>query len=32
MRIVELPLFPHEIKGLDRLRLVERHLFDGDTA
>jgi arsenite-transporting ATPase len=27
LRIVELPLFPHEIKGLDRLRLVERCLF-----
>jgi len=26
-RIVEIPLFPHEIKGLDRLRLVEGFLF-----
>jgi len=27
MQIVEIPLFPHEIKGVDRLRLVEKHLF-----
>ncbi len=27
MRIVEVPLFPHEIKGIDRLREVERSLF-----
>ncbi len=26
-QIVEVPLFPHEIKGLDRLRLVEGFLF-----
>jgi arsenite-transporting ATPase len=27
LQIVEVPLFPHEIKGVDRLRLVEKHLF-----
>jgi len=27
MRIVEIPLIPHEIKGIDRLREVERSLF-----
>jgi arsenite-transporting ATPase len=27
MRIVEVPLFPHEIKGIDRLKEVERSLF-----
>ena len=27
MRIVEVPLFPHEIKGIDRLREVEKSLF-----
>lgn len=27
LQIVEIPLFPHEIKGVDRLRLVERQLF-----
>jgi arsenite-transporting ATPase len=27
LQIVEVPLFPHEIKGIDRLRLVEKHLF-----
>ena len=27
MQIVEIPLFPHEIKGVDRLRLVEKQLF-----
>jgi len=27
MSIVEVPLFPHEIKGIDRLREVERSLF-----
>ncbi|MFC2072109.1 ArsA family ATPase [Chloroflexota bacterium] len=26
-RIVEVPLFPHEIKGVDRLKKVERSLF-----
>ncbi len=32
MRIVELPWFPHEIKGLERLRQIEAHLFadEGD--
>ena len=28
MKIVEVPLFPHEIKGIDRLREVEKALFD----
>ncbi len=27
LQIVEIPLFPHEIKGVDRLRLVETQLF-----
>ena len=27
LQIVEIPLFPHEIKGVDRLRLVEKYLF-----
>ena len=27
LRIVEVPLFPHEIKGIDRLREVEKSLF-----
>ena len=27
MSIVEVPLFPHEIKGIDRLKEVERSLF-----
>jgi len=27
MKIVEVPLFPHEIKGIERLREVERSLF-----
>ncbi|MDP2920523.1 MAG: ArsA family ATPase, partial [Dehalococcoidia bacterium] len=27
LQIVEIPLFPHEIKGVDRLRLVAEHLF-----
>ena len=27
--IVEVPLFPHEIKGVDRLRKVEKSLFGG---
>ena len=27
IRIVEVPLFPHEVKGLDRLRKVGEHLF-----
>ena len=27
IKIVEVPLFPHEIKGIDRLREVERSLF-----
>lgn len=27
LRIVELPLFPHEIKGIDRLKDIERSLF-----
>jgi arsenite-transporting ATPase len=27
MRIIELPLFPHEIKGIDKLRKVEKSLF-----
>jgi arsenite-transporting ATPase len=27
LQIVEIPLFPHEILGVDRLRLVEKHLF-----
>ena len=27
MKIVEVPLFPHEIKGIDRLREVEKALF-----
>ncbi|MDG6995616.1 MAG: ArsA family ATPase [Nitrososphaerota archaeon] len=27
LRIVEVPMFPHEIKGMDRIREVERVLF-----
>jgi arsenite-transporting ATPase len=27
LQIIEIPLFPHEIKGVDRLRLVESQLF-----
>jgi arsenite-transporting ATPase len=27
IRIIELPLFPHEIKGIDKLREVEKSLF-----
>ena len=27
MKIVELPMFPYELKGLDRLREVEKVLF-----
>lgn len=27
MQLVEVPLFPHEIKGIDRLKEVERSLF-----
>lgn len=27
IRIIELPLFPHEIKGIDKLREVEKNLF-----
>jgi anion-transporting ArsA/GET3 family ATPase len=27
LQIVEIPLFPHEIKGVDRLCLVEKYLF-----
>ena len=27
LQIIEIPLFPHEIKGVDRLRLVEKQLF-----
>ena len=27
VRIIELPLFPHEIKGIDKLREVEKSLF-----
>lgn len=27
LQFVEIPLFPHEIKGVDRLRLVEKQLF-----
>lgn len=30
MKIVEVPLFPHEIKGLERLRKVGEYLFAGD--
>ena len=30
--IVKVPLFPHEIKGLDRLRLVEGFLFASEEA
>ncbi len=30
--IVEIPLFPHEIKGLDHLRLVEGFLFASEDA
>jgi arsenite-transporting ATPase len=32
IRIVEVPLFPHEIKGIDRLWKVAEHLFvsEGD--
>ena len=29
LQIIEIPLFPHEIKGVDRLRLVEKYLFPG---
>jgi len=29
LHIIEIPLFPHEIKGVDRLRLVEKYLFPG---
>jgi len=32
MKIVELPLFPHEIKGLDQLRLVEECLFADESG
>lgn len=31
MKIVEVPLFPHEIKGIDRLKEVERSLFGQDN-
>jgi arsenite-transporting ATPase len=27
MKIIELPLFPHEVKGIDKLRQVEKNLF-----
>jgi arsenite-transporting ATPase len=27
LQIAEIPLFPHEIKGVERLRLVEKYLF-----
>ncbi|MFC2044858.1 ArsA family ATPase [Chloroflexota bacterium] len=27
MKIIELPLFPHEIKGIDKLKEVERRIF-----
>ena len=29
LQIVEIRLFPHEIKGVERLRQVERSLFEG---
>ncbi|MFH1032088.1 MAG: ArsA family ATPase [Chloroflexota bacterium] len=29
MKIIELPLFPHEIQGIDKLREVEKRLFGG---
>jgi arsenite-transporting ATPase len=32
LQIVEIPLFPHEIKGIDRLKLVEKWLFAGRGA
>ncbi len=27
LQLIEIPLFPHEIKGIDRLRLIEKYLF-----
>lgn len=32
IRIVEVPLFPHEIKGLERLRKVEEYLFASESG
>ena len=32
MRIVEVPLFPHEIKGVDRLRKVAENLFAQESS
>ena len=28
VKIVELPMFPHEIKGMDKLRVIQRNLFE----
>ncbi|OGN89758.1 MAG: hypothetical protein A2Z74_07865 [Chloroflexi bacterium RBG_13_46_9] len=27
LQLIEIPLFPHEIKGIDRLHLIEKYLF-----
>jgi hypothetical protein len=32
VQIVELPMFPREIKGVDRLRDIERYLFASGAA
>jgi arsenite-transporting ATPase len=32
IRIVEVPMFPHEIKGLERLRKVGEYLFTGEGS
>lgn len=32
LRITEIPMFPYEIKGADRLKEVERILFEGDDG
>jgi arsenite-transporting ATPase len=32
IRIVEVPMFPHEIKGLERLRKVGEYLFAGEGS
>jgi len=32
LEIVELPMFPHEIKGIERLRKIEQGLFKGNSG
>ena len=28
LRLIEIPMFPHEIKGMDKLKDIEKNLFE----